>query len=93
MCTVAIDGPERELLFELKTLHAGPGTFGGSTHRGEAVARHARVLPADYARKARGIEQQFCGTSVGNIGPVEAKLHTYDPVRGLVFGAFGEASR
>jgi len=92
MFTVAIDGPERELLFELKTLHAGPSTYGGSTHRGEAVARRARVLPAEYARKARGVDQCFCGTPIGNIGPVEAKLRTYDPVRGLVFGAFGEAS-
>ena len=24
--TLTLDGPERELLFELKTLHAGPGT-------------------------------------------------------------------
>ena len=76
MFTVAIDGSERELLFELKTLHAGPSTYGGSTHRGEAVARRARVLPAEYARNARDVDQRFCGTPVGNIGPVEAKLHT-----------------
>ena len=34
----------------------------------------------------------LCGIPVGTIGPLEAKLKTYEPVRGLVFGAFGEAS-
>jgi hypothetical protein len=90
--TLALDGPERELLFELKTLHAGPSTYGHSAHRCEAVARRARALPAEYAAKARHVDQQFCGTAPGSVGPVEAKLRTYDPVRGLVFGAWGEAS-
>ena len=51
-----------------------------------------RVLPAEYAAKARSIDQQFCGTAPGALGPVESKLRSYDPVRGLVFGTWGEAS-
>ena len=90
--TLAVDGPERELLFELKTLHAGPSTYGVSHHRCEAVGRRARALPAEYAAKARQVDRQFCGTPPNEVGPVEAKLRTYDPVRGLVFGAWGEAS-
>ncbi len=58
----------------------------------EAVARWARALPAEYCGQKRHIDQRFCGTAVGDIGPVEAKLRTFDPVRGLVFGAWGEAS-
>ena len=92
MLTLAIDGPERELLFELKTLHAGPSTYSGLHHRCEAVARRAQRLPAEYAAKARLIDQQFCGTAVGTTGPVETKLRTFDPVRGIVFGTWGEAS-
>ncbi len=92
MLTLALDGPERELLFELKTLHAGPSTYGGCHHRCEAVARRARRLPAEYAAKAREIDGRFCGTAPGAVGPVEVKLRTYDPVRGLVFGAWGEGS-
>ena len=38
------------------------------------------------------MDQRFCHTPVGTVGPVEAKLRTYDPVRGIVFGAWGEAS-
>jgi len=32
MFTVALDGPERELLFELKTLHVGTSTYPASGH-------------------------------------------------------------
>ena len=92
MFTLAIDGPERELLFELKTLHAGHSTYNGLHHRCEAVARRAQRLPAEYAAKARQIDRQFCGTAAGAVGPVEARLRTFDPVRGLVFGTWGEAS-
>ncbi len=90
--TVAIDGPERNLLFELKMLHVGISTYRETEHRCEAVARRARALPAEYATKARRLDQRFCNTPPGSVGPVEAQLRTYDPVRGLVFGAWGEAS-
>jgi len=87
-----LDGPERELLFELKTLHIGSTTYQPSGHRCDAVARRARALPAEYSAKARRLDQQFCGASAGQVGPVEAKLRSFDPVRGIVFGAFGEGS-
>ena len=61
-------------------------------HRCAAVTRRAGALPAEYATKARRLDQTFCGTGADDIGPVETKLRTYDPVRGLVFGAFAEAS-
>ena len=92
LLTVALDGPERELLFELKTLHAGTSTYAGSHHRCEAVARRARALPAEYASKARHVDSQYCGTPTGTVGPVATRLRTFDPVRGIVFGAWGEAS-
>ena len=89
---IALDGPERELLFELKTLHFGSSTYPESQQRCAAVARRARGLPAEYAAKARRVDQQFCSTARGAVGPVEAKLRTFDPVRGIVFGTWGEAS-
>ena len=90
--SLALDGPERELLFEPKTLHVGPSTYVDPNHRCEAAARRARALSGEYSAKARRIDQQFCDTPAGAIGPVEAKLRTFDPVRGIVFGAWGEAS-
>eukprot|EP00973_Karenia_brevis_P026988 3723457-Karenia_brevis.AAC.1 len=44
------------------------------------------------ASKARRLGQQFCGTSPGEVGPVERRLSAYGPVRGLVFGHWAEAS-
>jgi hypothetical protein len=86
-------GPERALLLELKTLHFGTSTYPNSeASRCKAVARRADALPQQYAAKARKVDRDFCGTAVGQTGPVEARLRQFEPVKGLVFGAFGEAS-
>ena len=37
-------------------------------------------------------DQQYCDVEPGQVGPVEAKLHSLGQVRGVVFQAFGEAS-
>ena len=89
----AFDGPERPLLFELKTLHYGRTTYPPrEAARGGAVARRAGMLAAEYANKAREIDRRFCGTPPGVVGPVETRLRAFEPVRGIVFGAWGEAS-
>jgi len=54
--------------------------------------RSSRSQGSREAAKARQIDQQFCGSLPGEIGPVQAKLRTFDPVRGSVFGAWGEGS-
>ena len=90
--TLALDGPERELLFELKTLHYGVSTYNVPPDRCAAVTRRARALPGEYASKARELDAKFCGAQPGVPGPVERKLNTFDPVRGLVFGSWGEGS-
>ena len=48
----AFDGPERPLLFELKTPHYVSTTYGGGEARCRAVAQRAHALPAEYAAKA-----------------------------------------
>ena len=90
--TVPLDGPERDLLFELKTLHYGTQTYPAGHDRCKAVARRAQALPGEYAAQARKLDKSFCGASDTEPGPVERKLRTYDPVRGLVFGSWGEGS-
>ena len=69
-----------------------------------AVDRRADGLTQDYARKAREVDWQHCGTPRPPpvqqgipqpprvIGPVERKLLTFGNVTGWVFGAWGEAS-
>ena len=90
--TLPFDGPERDLLFELKTLHYGTSTYPNTQDRCSAVARRALALPGEYAKKARRLDAEFCGAAGAEPGPVERKLRTYDPVRGLVFGSWGEGS-
>ena len=42
--------------------------------------------------KARNTDRKYCGTLPGAVGPVERKLASMGEVKGLVLGAFGEAS-
>ena len=85
-------GPERQLLFEFKTLHYGSSTYRVPDGRCQAVARRANALPGEYIRKARAVDAKYCGILQGEDGPVQLRLRRYDPVKGLVFGHFGEAS-
>ena len=80
-------------LFELKTLHYGRSTYPQSVStRCGAVARRANALPGQALSKARSLDQQFCGTSDGDVGPVERRLASYGPTRGLVVGHWAEGS-
>ena len=92
LITAPVDGPERSLLYEVKCLHFGSSTYRADTQRCEAVARRARALPAEYGKKAREVDNRFCETLPDHVGPVQLKLRTFEPVRGLVFGAWGETS-
>ena len=57
-----------------------------------AVERRARTLTAEYLKKAREVDRVYGNVPEGEVGRVERKLTGYGQVRGLVFGAFGEAS-
>ena len=90
MCIDMPPLPQRRLLFDVKTIHAGTQwyTAGGST-RGEAVRRReARVWP-DYQRSARLLDARY---SPAGTTPIHDRLTSYTPTRGLVFGAYGGAS-
>ena len=49
-------------------------------------------MTAEYIAKARSTDQQYCGSAPGTTGPVETRLASLGDVKGLVIGAFGEAS-
>ena len=86
-------GPVRDQLLEVKTLHFIPNTYPiRAGRRCMGVARRAEQLPGEYAAKARRVDRDYCGTAGDAVGPVEAKLRSFDEVRGLVFGAWGEVS-
>ena len=85
-------GPERQLLFEFKTLHHFASTYCVTDGRCQAVNKRAKALPGEYSRKARTVDSKYCETGQGEVGPVLSGLRRYDPVKGLVFGHFGKAS-
>ena len=51
-----------------------------------------RAVHREYRQKAREADRNYNGTSRGTIGPVERELGIYGEVKGLVVGAYGEAS-
>ena len=65
--------------------------FSGDECFGRGM-RSARVLTEEYRKKARNVVRVYGGADEGTVGRVQRKLLGYGEVRGLVFGAFGEAS-
>ena len=91
-CRLDSEGPVRDILFELKTLHHSAATYPANPERCHAVARRASGLNTEYLRKARSLDQRFLGVSADCQGPVELRVRSYGTIRGLVFGTWGEAS-
>ncbi len=58
----------------------------------KGVDKRAGSLNAEYVRTARDADRKYCGTLDNAMGPVQQHLESFGTVRGLVFGAFGEAS-
>jgi hypothetical protein len=84
--------PAQHHLFDVKTIH------GGTTHYYSAFARdeqsgavHAREVrvQSDYERHAREMDTRF---HPDGSQQVLRRLQSFSRVRGLVFGAYGEAS-
>ena len=87
------EGVELPCLVELKTLHFGSSTYPlHLTRRCEAVSRRADGLHAEYQSKARSVDMRYCDVPREETGPVLQRLLSYGQVRGIVFGAWGEAS-
>ena len=93
----AVDGrgPQVEelVLAELKVISCCPTRYKRNPRATtKAVDRRAATLPAEYRQHARRIDREYGGVQEGAIGPVEAKLLSFPPLRKWVFGAWGEAS-
>ena len=56
------------------------------------VQVYADKQTAAYLDNARDADRDYVGVAAGVRGPVEAKMREFGEVKGLVFGAFGEAS-
>ena len=58
-----------------------------------AVDRRESTLQREYVDKARRVDKDYGGTLDGHIGRVERELAKFGTIQGLVFGAWGEASK
>ena len=58
----------------------------------KAVDKRAGVLTEEYRKKAKNVDRVYGGVAEGAVGRVQRRLEDFGEVRGLVFGAFGEAS-
>ena len=88
-------GPQGEelVLAELKVISSCPTRYQRNPRATmKAVDRRASTLPREYTEKAKTIDTLYGGVPEGAVGPVQAKLHSFPPLRRWVFGAWGEAS-
>ena len=88
-------GPQGEevVLAELKVISCCPTRYPRNPCPiPKAVDRRASTLPAEYRQHARKVDAEYGGVPQGVVGPVEAKLLSFPPLRKWVFGAWGEAS-
>ena len=89
------EGPQVEelVLAELKVISCCPTRYQRDPRATiKAVDRRAVTLPNEYRQHARKIDREYGGVPEGVVGPVEAKLISFPPLRRWVFGAWGKAS-
>ena len=85
--------PRRVLLFDVKTVYRGSRWYGslrarsGAEQSGAVAYRASRVLP-EYRAHARRYDARFTPGAT----PILDRLASFTPVRGLVFGVYGESS-
>ena len=85
-------GAHRRHLFDIKTIHGGTNHYYSAHARDEqsGAVRHreSQVWP-NYLHHARALDRQY---SPAGTTPIEDRLRSHTETRGLVFGAYGEAS-
>jgi len=94
----------RQLLLDIKTIHAGGTYYRSARARDEqsgGVAERAHRVQADYDRHARRLDERIAarnhprgglGAGPGDTTDVLDHLHSFTRVRGLVCGNYAECS-
>ena len=82
---------EELVLAELKVITSCPTRYQRNPRATvKAVDRRASTLPREYTEKAKSIDTLYGGVPDGAVGPVQAKLHSFPPLRKWVFGEASE---
>ena len=89
--TLNSGGQSAPVLHELKVISSSRSRYS-PTHKDRGVDKRASQLNKEYQDKAKNADRLHGGLQPGVVGRVEAKLLTFPPVRGIVFGNWGEVS-
>ena len=85
-----VNGIPESRVADIKTVSCGAPSWYKAGAR--AVDRRAAVVPGEYARTAKDMDEEL-GVDVANIqGPVSRRLQEVSPVIPLIFGGFAEVS-
>ena len=84
-------GHQAAQLCELKLISAG-ATYYKSGNGDRSVDVRARQLPRIYQDKAKNIDRVYCGTTEGQVGPVQCRLEQFGELAGFVIGQFCKGS-
>ena len=90
------DGEHETKLAELKVISAVDSWYprdGFSARRRRGVEKRATRLPGEYRRPLAKLDQQYHGTAVGQVGPLQRRLDSFGRLQGLVVGSFQEGSK
>ena len=85
---IPVGRESKSVLQEIKVISVSQTRYQ-PTWEERGIDRRADELHNEYVNKARRVDTLYCETQPGQVGPIEAKLLSYERVRGLVFGAFG----
>ena len=78
---------EEAFLAEIKCISSNKSRYPRNPRPAtRAVDRRAAGLTAEYERKAKKCDRDYCGTAPGEVGPVLAKLQSFGEVTGFCFG-------
>ena len=87
MITVSYIRTSGKYLLELKCAHLSPTWYAPKPWRLQeeaqgksclVVEKRAVKVAAEDVRKAQRTDQTYCGTAPGTVGPVEARVRTFD---------------
>ena len=83
-------GPASIQLAELKCLNAGKSWYNSKE---KAVDKKAKQIPKLYLDKAKTIDQKYCNTRPGQVGPLQQRLQSFGELQCIVAGQYGEVSQ
>jgi hypothetical protein len=99
MIALPVDGRgtvTEDTLLEVKTITFTPqsAAYAGARRATpvSGVRQRATGLETQTVRDLRRRDREWCGTQEGATGPLLARFRSFAKLRGLVFGALGEAS-